>query len=1226
MTGTQDIQPEKDEIAAKPDDTTPRLYASADLSTNPIARPEVTSNPTMDALEFKAPDFRAPTDVAATPAVAPEKAQEATDVSNLFAAIAKGDKAQIIALQSKLLGSNNLYEGSYMGQNFRLSREKYNEKTHKVYSEAEYLYVGKNLVTRTNVRRDDAKREVQTSGNIVSVARNQYAPGSDTSVAAGNVTDGKFLNADDQRNDKGAFVQSLLPKGQDVVKQLVAKAQTAGGADIRLGKGGSAFEAKVNLTPDGTVSSVVGKTPLEPAKPVTEVKPVAEVKPEVTQPQPGQIETFLRENKDNKARELVGAISSGDPSLQAQAIKQLVSGGVRTLSFTRPGAGERPQEMSFVPNQNGSISVRLDGQTLGRVSQDGRIPDMLSQNLKNLGLDSNGTINVGVRGKEQKFELGKNPAIASPEIVTRPDATQRIESTAIQSQRLQEIAAKLNAQGYAQNNQAPRPGDVIASVKPNGETAVATIKGLDSEGFLLVEDNVAKQTIRAKDWALSVDPEQRNLSIRMRKVTPARSELPPVETPTRTAESPVLTGALLAQQANNVKDADQFKALDRLVSPYGVKLTAPEGSRQLANQLVESYRFAPVANDQPVRPGDIHILAPKGSATVDNTLAWDNKGSPGMVLAITNDKGEMVRLSDGQKVDESQFVRFTHRAGVKPEIAPPLEAAVVHGRLFPAGTDKRQSVADPISVTDFENRLKLSTDKFSPQGQIQFNDIQARLQSMDVGTTMILNSTNPNDRLIAVVGEAPAAPGSTQRTKVLYTADESGQWKRVDDLARIPDRSTADLYKPNQKVEIQATTEANPEFDRMLGEVTKEAFNISSLVGDPRAKERFYGAIKSGALPIDALKRYLSESGDPQTTYLTRQQITDLKRNSDGFAGIGVELKSENGNATITDVFANAPSTRAIRLDTNQPISLKAGDIITSVNNKPMAGKSLEDVSAAIIGQPDSNVEIEIKRPKDGYPGQFETFKVQLTRKPISSVQASIDETGIVHIRMNRGFTKQSGEDFRREVERIKQENGDKVKGYVFDLRRNHGGILESSLQILAALAPNPDSVLLNVRERNPSGNPPYRNFEYRNSPTGIIKVESGQTTPVKSSPPFQGLKKGLIDKPISVLVDGRSASASEVIASAMQDWGYPVYGLKTYGKGTVQAVSTTGDKGIKVTFAQYLSPVSHTWVGNAADIKRGIVPDFKIPATSEQFTIGSAQDNQIKEARRLLLQSLMLR
>ena len=286
MTGKQDLQPEKGDTAEAPT-ADARLYASADLSTNKISRPtEVAGNPTLDALEFKAPDFRAPTDVAAAPAVPPEKSQEATDVANLFAAVAKGDQAQIVALQTKLLGSNNSYEGSYMGQNFRLSREKYNEKTHKIYSEAQYFYSGKDLVTRTNVRRDETKRETQSSGSIVSVARNQYAPGSDTSVAAGNVTDGKFLNADDQRNKKGAFVQSLLPKGQENIKQLVAKAQTAGGADVRLGKGANAFEAKVNLTGDGTVSSVVGKTPLEPARPPTETKV------EVTQPkpQPGQIE------------------------------------------------------------------------------------------------------------------------------------------------------------------------------------------------------------------------------------------------------------------------------------------------------------------------------------------------------------------------------------------------------------------------------------------------------------------------------------------------------------------------------------------------------------------------------------------------------------------------------------------------------------------------------------------------------------------------------------------------------------------------------------------------------------------------------------------------------------------------------------------------------------------------------------------------------------------------
>ncbi|MDX2107056.1 MAG: S41 family peptidase [Candidatus Melainabacteria bacterium] len=1214
MAGNQEVTDKQQANADPPAESSSQLYASADLSTNPVPRTDVASNPTMDALEFKAPDFRAPTDVAAAPAVPPEKSQEATDVANLFSAVAKGDKDQVIALQTKLLGSNNVYEGSYMGQNFRLSREKYNEKTHKVYAEAQYLYVGNNLVSRTNVRRDEAKREVQSSGNIVSVARNQYAPGSDTSVAAGNVTDGKFLNADDQRNNKGAFVQSLLPKGTDVVKQLVQKAQTANAADVRLGKGTNAFEAKVNLTSDGTVGSVVGKTPLEPARPPTDAK----VEVTQPQPQPGQIETFLRENKDNKARELVGAISSGDISKQAQAIRQLVDGGVRTLGFTRPGAGEKPQELSFVPNNNGSISVKLDGQVMGRVAQDGRMqPDMLSQNLKNLGLDSNGTINVGVKGKEQKFELAKSPVAAPTDVISNPaDTTQRIESPAIQSQKLQELAAKFNAQGYSQlpSTQLYRPGDMIASVRPDGTAAVATITGLDNEGRLLVEDGVSKQILSAMDWTTNVNPEKRNLTLVMRKNLVENSAMPPVETTTRSTDAPYMNGAILAQQANSIRDADQFKALERLVSPYGINIGTFEGADALSAKLTYGLKFARTPNSEPAKPGDIHILAPKATVSPDNIADWDSKKSPGMVLAITNEKGETVRLSDGQKVDESQFLKYSFRSGLRREPAPALEASVVMGRLFKPGQPGAiESATDPVSTADFESKIKAANSGFTPQGQIPASEIQNRIQSMDVGTSIILNTASGTDRSFGIVGEVPAGPNSSERKKVLFVSTNDGGWLRVDDTNNLKGLTTADVYKPNEKVNLASSAESSPQFEQMLNAVTKEAFNIASLQGDPKAKERFYAAIKSGALPIDALKRYISQSGDLQTDYLTRVQLSSFNGQIQNPAGIGSEITLQNGQISINQTFADSPSTKAIRTDNNQTISLQAGDIISAVNKSPTAGKTLDEVTTLLKGAINSTVEVEIKRPLKDNPGQFETFSVSMTRKPLSSVLASMDSEGVVHIRMNNGFTETSGEDFKREIERMKSENGNNIKGYILDLRQNGGGLLDQSLRILSAVAPD-NSILLNVRERNPKGTPQYLDFEYRLTENSIIKVAKGTTGPAIGNS-IPRLPKGLIDKPISTLVDGSSASASEIVASAFKDWNIPVYGNKTYGKGTVQTFYK--ERGFRVTTAQYLSPLSHQWFGNAADIRRGVQPDVVINSTGV---------NQLTEAKRLFLQSLAQR
>ncbi len=1230
MAGSQEVTDKQQANADPPTETNSQLYASADLSTNPVPRTDTVSNPTMDALEFKAPDFRAPTDVAAAPAVPPEKSQEATDVANLFAAVAKGDQAQIIALQTKLLGSNNSYEGSYMGQNFRLSREKYNEKTHKIYSEAQYFYSGKDLVTRTNVRRDETKRETQSSGNIVSVARNHYAPGSDTSVAAGNVTDGKFLNADDQRNKKGAFVQSLLPKGQENIKQLVAKAQTAGGADVRLGKGANAFEAKVNLTGDGTVSSVVGKTPLEPARPPTETKV------EVTQPQtqPGQIEAFLKENKDNKARELVGSISSGDAATQAKAIRQLVDGGVRTLSFTRPGSGERPQELSFVPNKNGSIAVKLDGQMLGRVSGDGRIgPAMLSQNLKNLGLESNGTVNIGIKGKDQKIELGKSPVAATPDVITKPEPlTQRVESPAIQSQKLQELAAKFGTQGYSQVTQAFKPGDVIASVKPDGNAAIATLKGLDAQGNLLVEDGVSKQIVKASDWSNSFNPERRNLTAVMRKLPANNNELPPVETPSKPPEPPIMTSSLLAQRADTIRDTNQIQALDKALSPFNIRIS----DRSIADQLGASNRFKVVlpsklitsadqsVTNEPSLPGDIHILTPKTSETEVNRTTLGEKNPDGMVIAMTNSKGEVVRLSDGQLVDQSKYKSLSFRASSLNQAEAPLEVAVVNGRLFPAGESQvRPSASETVSLADVEGRLKSANSKFSSQGQINFNELQGRLQSMEIGTTMLLNdASEPGKRLMAVVGDAPVSPESSVRNKILYISAGNGTWSRADDLSQLPKFSNADVYKPKEKIELQGTTEPNKEFNDMFNEVQQNAFNIGSLQGDPKARERFYNAIKSGALPIDAIKRYLSESGDTQTYYLTPKQLGFFKDTYQGFAGVGIGIDKTSEGVTITAVQKNTPATKVTRVDNNQTISLNPGDTITKINGENIADKPIEQIVKSLRGNTDTSVQVEIKRQVPGTQGTFETFSVNIIRKPLSSVQTSMDESGIVQIRMN-SFTETSAEDFRREIEKIKSEQGDKIKGYIFDLRSNPGGILNSSMQILSAIVPNNTS-LLKIRERNSSGNPPYLNSEYRLTENGIYKVPIGGVLPDKIA--LQRLPNRLIDKPISVLVDDQSASASEIIALTLQDLGHPVMGMKTFGKGTVQTIIPGKNGALKITTAQFLSPVSNRWVGNAVDIRRGLEPDIVIPNQPGRIQFGSPEDKQIMEARRLMLQSMLVK
>lgn len=1227
-----------------------------------------TGSATDNAARFRAPDFLAPgdrrvqnpTDAAPTAQVPPENAQQATDVANLFSAVARGDKAQVIALQSKLLGNNDSFSGSYMGQNFRISREKYtNARTHRTYSEAQYMHLGNTLVSRTNVRRDTNRRDVQASGAIVSIARNTAAPG-DNTVASGNTGNTGFLNADDQRSNDGRFVQALLPAGQNAIKRLVERAQSTGGADVAVGSN----LARVNIGQDGSISTVVGRSAPEARAdrrgPNERVRPPTE-RPEQQGPPRGQMETFLRENKDNKARELVGAISSTDSAVQARAIQQLARGGVQSLGFTRPGEGERPQELSFTPAPNGGrITVRMDGQILGHISANGRLsPSSLSETLSNLSLDRSGSVMVGIRGKPQKFELGNNPQVQAPaelrqtvehhhvtlprdnrpsDAEVRPGSTDQVaagpvDATALRNQRFQQLRAELNAQGYSQvTNQQFRQGDLLATIKPDGQRATAVLKGLDSEGYPLVEDSTTRQTVRASDWARSINPEGGGQALVMRRDTATRSDLPPVEVSQRPHETAVLTGAMLARQAGTIREQDQNRALERLLTPHGIRLTPPMGSINITEQLKDSGRFNLTSENH--RTGDIHILAPNDRINNGDTLDWDNKGSPGMVLGITNERGEIVSLSTGERIDESKFQRFTYRTGTREESAAPLEAAVVFGRLFPrAHQGEGESVSDPISISNVENRLKQADSRFVSQGQVNVSDLQSRIASMEVGTTLIMRGSNPNQQIVGVVGEAPAAPNSTERVRVLYARGPAGNWTRMDDTTSLQkDFTTANVYKPGEPLRFSGTTQSDRTFENLLSEVTKDAFNVGQLVGDPRARERFYSAIASGALPLDALKRYLGESGDRQADYMTRRQYGEMQARLRGFGGVGIEINYENNSATITDVLPNMPASRAVLSGTNQPFTIKPGDVITAVDRQPVDGKSPEETNRLIRGQPNTSVELELRRPKEGAPGQFETFRVQITRQHINppTVKATMDSSGIVHLRIKQ-FNGNTAAEFQNEINRIKAEHGNNIRGYILDMRGNPGGLLDQSLQILSSFA-RPNTALLVERQRNggTNENPQYSSFEYRLTPQGIARVPYGHQGPITANmiQSYRPLQQGLIDKPVSVLVDGRSASASEVVSSGLQDYGHTIYGVRTYGKGTVQTIlgRNDGSGATVATTAQYLSALSHRWVGNANDIRRGVNPNVVVRARSYNYTPGGQDDTQLAEVRRLMLRSLPAR
>ncbi len=170
---------------------------------------------------------------------------------------------------------------------------------------------------------------------------------------------------------------------------------------------------------------------------------------------------------------------------------------------------------------------------------------------------------------------------------------------------------------------------------------------------------------------------------------------------------------------------------------------------------------------------------------------------------------------------------------------------------------------------------------------------------------------------------------------------------------------------------------------------------------------------------------------------------------------------------------------------------------------------------------------------------------------------------------------------------------------------------------------------------------PEYKSYDYRLTEKGIAKVPVGYKGEITNSmmTKIPTIPRTLIDKPVSVLVNERSASASEVVASALQDYGIAAFGTNTFGKGSVQTLYESPR--IRITSAQYLSPLSHKWMGNwpnpranrdpqnpdsNAQGPRGLQPDILVRARTADFKIGSAEDNQISEVRQLMLRNMLAR
>jgi carboxyl-terminal processing protease len=343
--------------------------------------------------------------------------------------------------------------------------------------------------------------------------------------------------------------------------------------------------------------------------------------------------------------------------------------------------------------------------------------------------------------------------------------------------------------------------------------------------------------------------------------------------------------------------------------------------------------------------------------------------------------------------------------------------------------------------------------------------------------------------------------------------------------------------------------------DKTPGNDKSELYQQLNLFGDvlERVRRDYVEPVDEKTLIENAINGMLA-SLDPHSSYMNPKTYKDMQIQTKGeFGGLGIEVTMESGVIKVVSPIDDTPASKA---------GLQAGDLIFALDGEPVQGLTLQEAVEKMRGKVGSSIKISVRR------GTKDPFDVTLTRETIKvkSVRYHLEGGDIGYIRVT-SFTEQSTSGVLDAVEKLKKEAGNKLKGYVLDLRNNPGGLLDQAIAMSDAFLDKGEIVSVKAR-----------------------KSEDVQRWNAKPGDVANGL-------PIVVLVNGGSASASEIVAGALQDHRRAIIlGTRSFGKGSVQTImQVTGGGAIRLTTALYFTPSGRSIQ------KEGIKPDIEVePAKIE--------------------------
>lgn len=366
-------------------------------------------------------------------------------------------------------------------------------------------------------------------------------------------------------------------------------------------------------------------------------------------------------------------------------------------------------------------------------------------------------------------------------------------------------------------------------------------------------------------------------------------------------------------------------------------------------------------------------------------------------------------------------------------------------------------------------------------------------------------------------------------------------------------------------VSLTSSVLAEKKAEDSVGLPLNELRNFSDIFA--RVKTDYVEDVDDKTLLENAIRGMLSGL-DPHSTYLNPDEYKELKIGTTGkFGGLGIQVGMEDGFVKVISPIDDTPAFRA---------GIQAGDLIIRLNEKSVKGMTLNDAVKIMRGDPGTDITLTVVREGADKPLPF-----VVTRDIISvkSVKSRILEPDYGYIRISN-FQSETARDLINELSKLKKENKNELKGLVLDLRNNPGGVLSAAADVSDAFINNGKLVYTKGRIEN-------SDFEFNAKPGDIMN-----------------------GAPLVVLINGGSASASEIVAGALQDHNRAVVmGSKSFGKGSVQTIQELRSGGaVKITTARYFTPKGRSIQGE------GITPDI----TLERYEVSDSKDDgslHIKES-----------